>query len=161
MDDDYSPWVLPVYVLSSRKDTDKQRVHQEAKCTIDTGNLQGNIVSRDFVLNVLQFPEANLRGLTEKEKRGGTGITGDTFIPENAIYLTWYHRKSTKVFRDMRFLVSPHSHYDLIIGAHSIREHNLVDVPNMMMAKNGHLSKIAIEGQSGGINTRDLPPCKC
>lgn len=127
-----SPWILPVYVLSSRQDTDKNHVAKEAKCTIDTGNYQGNIVSRDFVLNVLQFPEENLRPLTKAEKKGATGITGDKFTPEGAIYLTWYHKKSTRVFRDMRFLISPQQQFDLIIGAHSIRAHNLLDVPNLM-----------------------------
>src|SRR5450756_826486 len=112
-----SPWILPVYVLSSRKDTDKQLVPKEAKCTIDTGNHQGNIVSRDFVLNTLQFPKANFRPLTKEEENGATGITDHKLIPEGAIYLTWYHKKSTRVFRDMRFLISPYQHYDLIIGA--------------------------------------------
>jgi hypothetical protein len=131
-DDDYSPWVLPVYVLSSRKNTDKEHIPKEAKCTIDTGNQQGNIVSRDFVLNVLQFPESNFKLLSEKEKRGGTGVTGHTLMPEGAIYLTWYHKKSTRVFRNMRFLISPSQHCDLIIGAQSIRVHKLLDVPNLM-----------------------------
>lgn len=145
MDNDDSHWVLPVYVLSSRKDTDKQIVPKEAKCTIDTGNQQGNIVSREFVLNVLQFPEANFRSLTEKEKRGGTGYTGHTMVPEHAIYLTWYHKKSTRVFRDMRFLISPNQHCDLIIGAHSIREHKLLDVPNLMANSNTLLGKTAVK----------------
>jgi hypothetical protein len=149
MDDDYSPWVLPVYVLSSRRDTDKQHVPEEAKCTIDTGNQQGNIVSRDFVLNVLQFPESSFKPLSEKEKRGGTGVTGHTLMPEGAIYLTWYHKKSTQVFRDMRFLISPNQHYDLIIGAHSIRAHNLLDVPNLMA--NGTLGRTGVnQGKTEG-----------
>jgi hypothetical protein len=158
MDNDDSPWVLPVYVLSSRKDTDKQIVPKEAKCTIDTGNQQGNIVSREFVLNVLQFPEANFRSLTEKEKRGGTGYTGHTMVPEHAIYLTWYHKKSTRVFRDMRFLISPNQHCDLIIGAHSIRQHKLLDVPNLMANPNTLLGKTAVkEGQPTKPEGRYIP----
>jgi hypothetical protein len=121
-----------VYVLSSRKDSSKQFVPKEGKCTIDTGNHQGNIVSREFVLNVLQLSEANFQALTKEEAKGATGITDHKLIPEAAIYLTWYHKKSTRVFRNMRFLISPYQHYDLIIGARSIREHNLLDVPNLM-----------------------------
>jgi hypothetical protein len=64
------------------------------------------------------------------------GITGDKFTPEAAIYLTWWHKKSTRVFRDMRFLISPQKQFDLIIGAHSIRAHNLLDVPNLMARDN-------------------------
>lgn len=140
-------------MLSSRKDTDKQPVPKEGKCTIDTGNHQGNIVSRDFVLNVLQLSEANFRPLTKEEKKGATGITDHKLIPEAAIYLTWYHKKSTRVFHDMRFLVSPYQHYDLIIGARSIREHKLLDVPNLM-ARNGdgHLNKITV------VDNLDFPP---
>jgi hypothetical protein len=132
IDETDSPWILPVYVLSSRKDSSKQFVPKEGKCTIDTGNHQGNIVSREFVLNVLQLSEANFQALTKEEAKGATGITDHKLIPEAAIYLTWYHKKSTRVFRNMRFLISPYQHYDLIIGARSIREHNLLDVPNLM-----------------------------
>lgn len=108
-----------------------------AKCTIDTGNLQGNIVSRDFVINILEYSEANFRELTEEEKRGGTTVTGDLFVPEGAIYLTWYHENSTRVFRSMRFLVSPHAHCDLIIGARSIVKDKLLGIPNFQLGSGG------------------------
>ncbi|TGO18460.1 hypothetical protein BPAE_0382g00050 [Botrytis paeoniae] len=127
-----SPWVLSVFVLSTRKDSDKQPVPKRAKCTIDTGNMQGNIVSRDFVENVLEYSEANFVRLTAEEKEGGFGITGDKLVPEGAIYLTWYHSKSTRVFHEMRFLISPHSQCDLIIGARSILKDNLLSVPNLI-----------------------------
>ncbi|KAF7949121.1 hypothetical protein EAE96_008290 [Botrytis aclada] len=130
-----SPWVLSVFVLSTRKDSDKQQVPKRAKCTIDTGNMQGNIVSRDFVENVLEYSEANFARLTAAEKEGGFGITGDKLVPEGAIYLTWYHSKSTRVFHDMRFLISPHSQCDLIIGARSILKDDLLGVPNLMVNK--------------------------
>ena len=135
VDDSASPWVLPVFVLSTRKGTDKNDVPKRAKCTIDTGNMQGNIVSREFVVEVLGFSDANFHELTASEKEGGAGVTGDKLIPEGAIYLTWYHNKSTRVFRNMRFLISPHPHYDLIIGARSIQKHNLLDVPNLMTGR--------------------------
>ena len=94
--------------------------------------MQGNIVSRKFVEDVLQYSESNFSELTKDEKNGGTGITGHTLIPDGAIYLTWYHKKSTRVFRNMRFLISPNDHCDLVIGARSIQKHRLLDVPNLM-----------------------------
>lgn len=74
-----SPWVLPVMVLSTRKDTDKQQVPTRAKYTIDTGNMQGNIVSREFV-KILEYSELNFAPLTTEEKEGGYGVTGHKLI---------------------------------------------------------------------------------
>jgi len=129
--------VLPVYVLSPKRDEYRHFIPEEAKCTIDTGNLQGNIVSRAFLVDVLGYSEANFQKLTKEEEEGGIGITGHTLIPKGAINLTWYHSNSTRVFRDMRFLISEHPIYDLIIGAHSIREQNILDVPNLMGGPGG------------------------
>jgi hypothetical protein len=106
-------------------------IPKEAKCTIDTGNLQGNIVSRAFVVDVLGFTESDFQSLTKAEEDGGTGVTGHKLIPDGAIYLTWYHINSTRVFRDMRFLISEHPMYDLIIGAQSIQKNNILDIPNL------------------------------
>ena len=128
--------MLPVVVLSPRKDTDREQVKKIGKCTIDTGNTQGNIVSRHFVEHVLEFPKSSIRELTDAEKEGGSGVTGHRLVPEGAIYLTWYHKKSTRVFHNMRFLISEHPMYDLIIGARSIQEHGIQDVPNLMAASN-------------------------
>lgn len=127
-----SPWVLPVYVLSAERDTTRHLKPKEAKCTIDTGNLQGNIVSRAFVVDVLGYPESSFQKLTKLEEDGGTGVTGHRLVPQGAIALTWYHNASTRVFRDMRFLVSENPMYDLIVGARSIQENNILDVPNLM-----------------------------
>jgi len=102
-------------------------------------------VSRKFVEDVLQYSESNFSELTKEEKKGGTGITGHTLIPDGAIYLTWYHKKSTRVFRNMRFLISPNQHCDLIIGARSILKDRLLDVPNLMADSGG---RITIDGQS-------------
>ncbi|KAF7948460.1 uncharacterized protein EAE97_003871 [Botrytis byssoidea] len=139
-----SPWVLSVSVLSTRKDSDKKPVPKHAKCTIDTGNMQGNIVSREFVQKVLEYSEANFVPLTADEREGGFGITGDKLVPEGAIYLTWYHSKSTRVFHSMRFLISPHSQCDLIIGARSIQKDNLLGVPNLMATV--PITRVANEG---------------
>jgi hypothetical protein len=127
-----SPWILPVYVLSNRQDKDKHHIQVEAKCTIDTGNMQGNIVSRKFVQEVLEYPESAFCPLTKEEEVGATSITGHQLIPEGAVCLTWYHKKSTRVFRNMRFLISPNEHCDFIIGAQSIQKHRVLDVPNLM-----------------------------
>jgi hypothetical protein len=129
---DRSPWVLPVYVLSRERDEYRHLLPKEGKCTIDTGNLQGNIVSKAFLVDVLGYTKTDFHRLTKEEEDGGAGITGHKLIPDGAIYLTWYHSNSTRVFRDMRFLISEHPMYDLIIGAHSIRKHNILDVPNLV-----------------------------
>jgi len=103
----------------------------EAKCTIDTGNMQGNIVSQRFVEDVLEYPKSAFCSLTKEEEVGAIGITGHQLIPEAAIYLTWYHKKSTRVFRNMRFLISSSQHFDIIIGTRSIQKYGLLDVPNL------------------------------
>jgi len=130
-----SPYILPVYVELNNQDTEKHPITKVAKCIIDTGNMQGNIVSREFVQKVLEFPESTFLKLTKEEERGGTSITGDSHIPLGAINLTWYHKNSTRVFYDMRFLISPTQHCDLIIGAQSIQKDNILNVPCLMVDK--------------------------
>jgi hypothetical protein len=103
--------------------------------------MQGNFVSRDFVLKTLGYSETNFRELTEKEKRG------HEMTPVGAIQLTWYHRNSTKVYRNMRFLVSADTPFDLIIGAPSVDEHDLLanKIFNSLQARkaNSRLSRTA------------------
>ncbi|KAE8447981.1 hypothetical protein EG329_009904 [Mollisiaceae sp. DMI_Dod_QoI] len=130
-----SPWILPVQVLMHRQNESSPTSTRTAKCTIDTGNMLGNIVSRHFVEEVLQCPKSSIQKLTKEEEKGGTGITGDLYIPEGAIDLTWYHKNSTRVFRDMRFLISPTKQCDLIIGARSIHKENILSVPCLMVGK--------------------------
>jgi len=139
-----SPWIIDVVVLSPRKDTDKVQVRKIGKCTIDTGNTQGNIVSRRFVEKVLEFPKSSIHELTWAEKAGGIGVTGHKLIPEGAIYLTWYYNKSTMVFHNMRFLISEYSKIDLIIGARSCLEHGIQNVPNLMAANPGLYGRTVI-----------------
>jgi len=126
-----SPWILPVYVLSSQKDESRHFIPKEAKCTIDTGNLQGNLVSKNFVTDVLGFHESHFQPLTKAEEAGGIGVTGHRLTPQGAIFLTWYHSNSTRVFRNMRFLISEHPMYDVIIGSESIHQNRILDVPNL------------------------------
>lgn len=120
--------------MSNEKDG-SHFVPKAAQCTVDTGNLQGNTVSREFLLNTLRYPESAIERLKDSEKRGGVSTTGDILVPEGACHLTWYHSKSTQVFRGMRFLISPNPRCDLVIGARSIERHNLLSPPNLMVDK--------------------------
>jgi hypothetical protein len=122
-----------VHVVSNQQDTSKHPITKIAKCIIDTGNMQGNIASRDFAENVLGISVTSFKSLTKEEEMGGTGITGDLHIPQGAIYLTWYHKNSTRVFRDMRFLISSTPQCDLIIGARSIQQDKILSVPCLMV----------------------------
>jgi hypothetical protein len=118
--------------MSNRQDKDRHQITKIAKCTIDTGNMQGNVVSRDFVENVLEFPFTSFEKLTGDEQKGGTSITGDLHTPLGAIHLTWYYSSSTRVFRNMRFLISPAPHCDMIIGAQSIQREKILSMPCLM-----------------------------
>jgi hypothetical protein len=69
-----------VFVLGAHTDTDNQPIPQVAMCTIDTGNLQGNLVSREFVEKRLGYPKSSFRELTQREKRGAVGITEDRLV---------------------------------------------------------------------------------
>lgn len=146
-----SPYVLQVYVLSNSRDEYRHFIPKEAKCIIDTGNLQGNIVSKAFLADVLGRSDTEFLDLTVEEKTGATGITGHRLIPEGAICLTWYYHNSTRVFRDMRFLISECPMYDLIVGADSIRENNILDVPNLMADPAGYtkMQSRLTEGPNG------------
>jgi hypothetical protein len=106
--------------------------HQQVQCSIDTGCLQGNIVSLELArsLGYTKFDK-----LTPREQNGGTTVTGDTPRPEGAIRLSWYHSSSAQVFKDMRFLVLANANADLVIGAHSIVKHNLLSPPNFQMRR--------------------------
>lgn len=124
-----------MHVVSNQQDEEKHCITKLAKCTIDTGNLQGNIVSRDFAEKVLGFPSSSFGEFTKEEEIGGTSITGEQHIPLGVIHLTWYHNNSTRVFRDMRFLVSPAPHCDLIIGAWSIQKDRILGVPCLTLTR--------------------------
>jgi len=113
-------------------------------------------VSREFVERVLEYPPKRFRKLTKEEERGGTGITGDLHVPEGAIYLTWYHKNSTRVFRDMRFLISPSSDCDLIIGARSIQKDGILNVPCLMADSHSSGNKTRLRDTSQGMKTQLL-----
>jgi hypothetical protein len=119
-----------VYVLSTERDAGNNIVVKEAQCIFATGNLQGNIVSRDFALK-LGYTESQFGPLKQWEQNGGTSVTGHTFSPEGTVYLSWYRRRdSPRVFRDMRFLVVQNQQRDLLIGARSIEKYQLLSAVN-------------------------------
>lgn len=68
-----------VFVLAARHDTENRRVHKTALCALDTGNLQGNFVSRQLVER-LGYSELDIRELREDEKREAVGITNDKLV---------------------------------------------------------------------------------
>jgi len=106
--------------------------HQQARCTFDTGCLQGNIVSLDLArrLGYTKFDK-----LKTREQNGGMTVMGGTLRPEGAVHLTWYHNSSALVFKDMRFLVLADANVDLLIGAHAIVKYNLMSPPNFETSK--------------------------
>ncbi len=89
-------------------------------------------MSRDFVLNHLNFPESEFigKGLKKSEEEG-ISATGDKVKPDGVIYLDWYHANSIQRYRRMRFLVSPNSPCELSVGARSIEKHHILSPPNL------------------------------
>jgi hypothetical protein len=121
------PWIQTVHVLPSEKTGTKD--HQQARCMFDTGCIQGNLVSREFALE-LGYKESDFEPLSSRERNGGTSTTGHAHMPVGALRLTWYHNTSPRLYKDMRFLVSPSQDYQLVIGARSILLHKLISHPN-------------------------------
>jgi hypothetical protein len=98
-----------------------------AQCILDSGNVVGNFVSREWLENVLEYPKSKLLSLLDYEQRGQIGTSGPVLNPEAAVYLTWYHKKSSRVYHNMRFFVSPSLNHDLVIGAGSMKQHGMLD----------------------------------
>ncbi|KAH8592288.1 hypothetical protein B0O99DRAFT_597332 [Bisporella sp. PMI_857] len=134
------PWIITVNVASN-KVAGGYFEEKEARCTIDTGNLQGNFISKEFVIEQLGFVESDFDPLTGAERRGGTSASGHYVMPLGAVNVTWYHKGSTRMFRDMRFLVFPDPHCELVIGARSIQKHDLLSPPNLTL--NGGRTDVA------------------
>ena len=125
-----SPYIMSVHAVSTRKDENGHFVPKPARCTLDTGNHQGNFVSKKFLLKDLEYPESDLLALNSSERNGGISASNQKLIPEAAVKITWYHVGSPRLFRKMRFLVMSNAQYDLIIGARSIVKHSLLSPPN-------------------------------
>jgi len=124
-----------VNALSKRKDADGLHVPKLARCTIDTGNHQGNFVSKTFVVEDLEYPESEFLPLNPVEREGGLSASNHKLIPEAAVIITWYHAGSTRLFRNMRFLVMSNPEYHLVIGARSIAKHNILLPPNFQAGR--------------------------
>jgi hypothetical protein len=75
-----SPWVEKVLVLGAHKDENDCSIPEVALCTIATGNVLGNIVSKEFIEKNLGFPKSSLLELSKTEKRGAVGITDHTMV---------------------------------------------------------------------------------
>lgn len=124
-----SPWIPSVWVLSKEKDTSNRYVQKMAQCTIDTANLQGNLVSRDFLLKELGFSESDFKPL-KNFHRHGVSVSGHAVVPDGTVKLTWYHGNSPRVFREMRFFVVPNPLCELVLGARVIQEYGILNPPN-------------------------------
>jgi len=129
MDIDNCPWIPSVHVLSKEIDKDGRFVEKIAKCMIDTGNLQGNLISKNFLLQHLGYCESDFAKLKDSD-RAGSSVSGHPVIPDGAVKLTWYHPGSVRIYRDMRFLVLENATYDLVLCAQAIEKHKIVNAPN-------------------------------
>jgi len=103
----------------------------------------------------LEYSESDFLSLNSSERNGGLSASNHKLMPEAAVIITWYHSGSTRLFRNMRFLIMSNPQYDLVIGARSIAKHNLLSPPNfgaegivVYTANTGavytHLSQISI-----------------
>jgi hypothetical protein len=121
-----SPFIVTVAVYANPSADVKQR--QEARCLLDTGCMQGNIISASLA-HRLGF--TTYEALKPREESGGTVATGHIHQVLGAIHLTWYQVSSAKIFNNMRFLVSESDQFDLVIGTHSISRFRLFSPPNL------------------------------
>jgi len=136
-----NPWIKTVLVLSKERNRLKNSIPKEAKCIIDTGNSQGNTVSKDFCLQTLKFTEADFKPLTISEKNEGFAMNGCSVTAVAAVELSWFHASGVKVFRDMRFLVLEETICDMTIGAETIAKYKLVNEPNLGIVASGNRQK--------------------
>ncbi|KAG9244115.1 hypothetical protein BJ878DRAFT_542609 [Calycina marina] len=80
-----SPYIILVQALSANKDENGRFEPKDARCTLDTGNLQDNFVSRYFLANTLVYPDNLLLPLTQSEQNGGFSATGHKLVPTAAV----------------------------------------------------------------------------
>ncbi|KAF2464167.1 uncharacterized protein BDR25DRAFT_346844 [Lindgomyces ingoldianus] len=122
------PFFLTVSVFPCQGSDVVER--QEGRCVLDTACLQGNIISIEFAhrLGFTQF-----KSLKPRERNGGIVASGNIHNVSGAIHVSWYHCTSSKVFRNMRFLVSESAPVDMVIGTHSIVRHQLISPPNLFI----------------------------
>lgn len=102
-----------------------------ARCVLDTGCVQGNIISADLA-HRLGFTDIDFQPLTPREEEGGMVATGEVHKVMGTIRVSWFSSTSPKVFNTMRFLVSETANVDLVIGTRSITKERLLLPPNLM-----------------------------
>lgn len=122
-----SPFIVDVHVSPKVNSRD----HHTTRCLLDTGCLQGNIVSEHLVES-LGFTPSDYEPLSSMEKQGGQTMTGEACPVDGAILLSWHHNSSPVHYRQMRFLVSSRAQVDMIVGTRSIIKHNLMAPPVFM-----------------------------
>ena len=126
-----SPFIVDVHVSPKLDSTS----YSKLRFLLDTGCLQGNIVSQE-VVNSLGFTKADYEPLSWKERQGGQSVTGELLTVDAAILLSWHHNTSPHRYRQMRFLISSCTKVDMIIGTRSIIKHNLMAPPVFTISAN-------------------------
>ena len=99
----------------------------KARCVLDTGSLQGNIISERLARRIGFIEYLPLK---DGEEHGGKVVTGHIHQVKGAVRASWYHHTSPKVFVNMRFLVSESDGFDMLIGAASIYKEKMLPAPN-------------------------------
>ncbi|KAF2449755.1 hypothetical protein P171DRAFT_427918 [Karstenula rhodostoma CBS 690.94] len=108
-----------------------------ARCVLDTGCSQGNIISTKLARR-LGFNDSDYQPLTPREENGGAVATGHTHKVLGCIRVSWFSETSPKVFNSMRFLVSDTADVDLVIGTRSIQKEKLLNPPNLGLEQKIH-----------------------
>ena len=115
-----------VTVLVSPRDDGTN--YESTRCLLDTGCLSGNLVTRDLVER-LGYVESDFEPPTPYESQEGQTLTGERFPIEAAVFLSWHHKSSPVIYRDMRFLIVSSSRFEMIIGSDTISKHGLLTPP--------------------------------
>lgn len=138
MDTYNCPWIATVVVLSKKEDEEGKSTHEVAKCVLDTGNLQGNLVSKSLLIQHFGYDESDIEPL-ENSDMIGLSVSGHLVEPVGAVKLSWYHQSSPRVYRDMEFLVTEDSIYELVLCAQDIENHKLLSPPNFSSSNRNNM----------------------
>ncbi|KAH6674670.1 hypothetical protein B0J14DRAFT_19649 [Halenospora varia] len=132
------------FIISVKVAQNGSKTYQETRCLLDTGCLKGNLISKDFAER-LGFTSSDYMPLTQREKTGGVFGNGQTFVPVGALLLTWQNNYSIGIFRKMRFFVldALDPQHELIIGARTIVDYNLLSALCMPIASNRGVTVIS------------------